>query len=153
MKMKKKLGYLVAIIAVFTTTVGWAENPDYGNSSDLAEVISANGTMVQGTLDIDDIDWFTFTPTENTLYRVTMNGEISKGYKYMDIYQTDEFGNLHRTIQHYTYSNSTSTRTFFLEAGDNVYIKLFYNDGNYSFYVESLGQFLPDSYAYKAGSA
>lgn len=151
--MKKKLDYLVAVFVVITASMGWAETPDYGSSSDQAESISANGTMVQGTLDTDDEDWFTFSPTANTLYRVTMTGEINKGYKYMDIYQTDEFGNLHRTIQHYTYSNGTSTRTFFLETDADVYIKQFYSPGNYSFYVESVGQFLPDSYADECDTA
>ena len=86
--------------------------------------------MVEGELQFNssyhsDEDWFKFTPNANTLYRVTMNGEVNKGYKDMEVYQIDEFGNLHQTIEHTIWSNGISVRTFFLEKADDIYIKLY----------------------------
>ncbi|MBN1818273.1 MAG: hypothetical protein JW828_13015, partial [Sedimentisphaerales bacterium] len=124
-----------------------AEDPDYGDIPEDAATIPTDGTIVNGVLDSGDFDWFTFTPTANTLYRVTLNGQINSGYKEMDVYQIDEFDTLHKTIYHYSHSNGVSVRTFFLEEADDVYIKMFSNPGGYAFYIEILGQYPPDSYS------
>ncbi len=125
---------------------------DISNVSETAVPVTPDGSMVEGQIQFNssyhsDEDWFKFTPAENTLYRVTLTGEVNKGYKEMRIYQIDEFGNLHETIYHYAWSNGVSTRTFFIEKGDDIYVVLYSNVGNYSFYIESLGQYPPDSYS------
>ncbi|MCK5001047.1 MAG: hypothetical protein KAS23_16000 [Anaerohalosphaera sp.] len=146
--MKKNAFYLMVIFAAMIAAVGLAEDPDYGNIWEDATVVPTNGTIVQGVLSAnDDLDWFKFTPTVNTLYRVTVNGQVNAGYKIMDVYQIDEFDNLHKTIDQTVWSNATSVRTFFIEAGEDVYIQMRYNAGSYSFYVETLGQYPPDSYS------
>jgi hypothetical protein len=135
------------LVLSLIVSVGWAEDPDYSNVPENAGTIPTDGTFVQGYLASGDEDWFKFTPAENTLYRVTLNGEVSKGYKEMRIYQIDEFGNLHETIYHYAWSNGVSVRTFFIEDGADIYIKMYSNVGSYSFYIETLAQYPPDSYS------
>ncbi len=145
--MKTKMFYLVMLFAALTATVGWAEDPDYSDIWENATTVPTDGTIVQGVIDGEDTDWLMFTPTANTLYQVTFNGQLNAVYKSMEILQIDEFDNLHRTILHSVWSNATSVRTFFIETGDDIYLRLYNNTGSYSFYIESLGQYLPDSYS------
>jgi hypothetical protein len=143
----KSSRFLCAWLFLVLAPLAVAEDPDFGNDLATAQTIPADGTFVNGVLGSGDVDWFKYTPAANTLYRVTLIGEIDKGYKEMDIYQIDEFGSLHKTIYQLVWSNSVSVRTFFLEKGDDIYVKLFSNVGGYSFSIETLGQYPPDSYS------
>jgi hypothetical protein len=146
MKRNTLCAFLSAVL--LTASIGWAEDPDYSNLADTAEPVLTNGTVVQGYLTSGDEDWFTFTPVANTLYRVTLTGEINMGYKEMRIYQEDAFGeNLLETLYLYPWSNATSVQTFFIEKPQDIYIKLYSNPGNYSFKIEAVGLYLPDSYS------
>lgn len=144
--MKRKAFYFVLVCIISMSTVTWAEDTD-GNVLPSDAVGITIGTSTQGNLSAnDDVDWFKFTTAANTLYRVTLHGQLDTSYKYMDIYQMDEFGDLHRTIYFNVYSSATSVITVFLETDDPVYVKIYDRAGNYSFNFESLGQFGPDSY-------
>lgn len=145
--MMKSFCFLLLLCMVLTAAVTRAEVPDYGDIPEDAWTVPTDGTHVQGVIETEDVDWFTFTPPANTLYRVTLNGQVNAGYKYMTIYQIDEFGILHQTLEYWVYSNDTAARTFFIEAGDDIYIKLHYHTGGYTFYIDVLGQYPPDSYA------
>ncbi|MBN1125716.1 MAG: hypothetical protein JXA82_11965, partial [Sedimentisphaerales bacterium] len=108
MKGKVCLQFLLCFCLFVGGEVLLAEDPDYGDIPEDAAAILTNGTIVNGVLESGDVDWFKFTPTANTLYRVTLNGQINSGYKEMDIYQVDEFDTLHKTIYHYSHSNGVS---------------------------------------------
>ncbi len=152
--MNSKQLLCVVVIALMTMTLSvMAENPDYGNSSADAESITPDGTTTQGYIDGADEDWFTFTPVANTLYRVTLNGEYNMGYKTLHVYQTDEFDVLHKTIDYSVWSNDTSARTFFIEKPDDIFIKLYYAPGGYSFHIEAIDNYAPDSYSDECATA
>ncbi len=144
--MKSK-SFFTILLMILTVSLAMAESPDYGNTSDEAFSISPDSTVYQGYIDSNDEDWFVFTPTANTLYRVTLTGQINMGYKSLNVYQEDEFGDLTQTIHTYVWSNATAVQTFFIESSNDVYIKLYDNTGNYSFHVDTIGQYPPDSYS------
>ena len=153
--MKTKIFHLISITLIlftFSSSMVWAEDPDYSNTPELAETILPYGTHVNGILETDDVDWFKFTPIEITLYRVTLTGEVNKSYKTMDVFQIDEFGNLHATVSQTVWSDATSVKTFFIEAGDDIYIKMSNQPGNYTFNVESIGQYILDVYSDQCSS-
>ena len=150
--MKSKVLFHVMFCLLIVSFV-WAEDPDYGDIPENAETVLTDGTIVQGSLENGDVDWFKFTPVANTLYRVTLNGQLNAGYKTMQIYQIDEFDNLNLTINFSVWSNEVSARTFFIEEADDVYIQMSNNPGGYSFYIENLGYYPPDTYSDDCASA
>ncbi len=125
---------------------------DYSNVFETAEPITANGSSIQGRIEYSanhqsDEDWFVFTPAENTLYRVTLTGETGTGYTSMNVYQIDNLGDIIQTLHYSVWSNETAARTFFLEGGNDVYLRLHYSEGDYDFSIENLGQYPPDGYS------
>lgn len=115
-------------------------------------VVPVDDTMVYGKVDFSstyqsDEDWFIFTPVPNSLYRITLKGEINAGYKHVNIFQIDAFDDLHKTLEFSSWSNEIQSRTFFVEKPEDIYLKAFYNNGEYEFYIEYLGQYLPDGVA------
>ena len=145
--MKKNVFYLVVLFAFLTGAVGWAEDPDYGDIPEDAETFSADGTTVGGVLESGDIDWFKFTPAANTLYRVTFTGGLTGGWKTISVYQIDESGTLRATLSDNVNSTNIYVKTFFLEAGDDVYVKVNRDAGIYFFDIEPISQIPPDDYS------
>ncbi|MBI9017866.1 MAG: hypothetical protein JEZ07_11470 [Phycisphaerae bacterium] len=145
----RKIFYTLAILfaTLAATTVNAATETEDNNIPAEANVITTDGTFFSGIITASDEDWFKFTPVANTLYRVTLNGEINKDYKNMDIFQIDEFENLHKTLGFYSYSNNAEVRTFFIEKADDIYIKMYNYQGGYSFYIETLGNFPVDGHS------
>ncbi|MBN2841845.1 MAG: hypothetical protein JXM68_02080 [Sedimentisphaerales bacterium] len=124
---------------------------EYYNTHVGAETIPTDGTTIYGNVNYSatyhsDEDWFKFESQANSLYQVTLSGEINKGYKDIYVYFADEFGNPVSTMNFSNWSNETQVRTFFVEQQQVVYLKLFKDNGNYQFSVEKLGSYQPDGF-------
>ncbi len=131
-----------------TLNVVRAEDPDYSNDAENAQVIATDGSHIYGELATSaDQDWFKITAPAHMRYSITLKGEYAAGYKVVDIFQADEFGTLYKTLSATVWSNDIQSRTFYIEEDYDVFIKIYYDAGDYEFYVQNLGQILPDNYS------
>ncbi len=122
-----------------------AENPDFGNTYELADTITV-GDTVFGTLDPGDEDWLVFEKSQYGRYRFILTNS-NYNWKSMAVYQEDEFGNLIEQGNfgaYYGYQNALAT--LFFEPAYKCYIKISGDAGNYSIKVEFLDTTYPDSY-------
>ncbi|AQQ71682.1 hypothetical protein SMSP2_02059 [Limihaloglobus sulfuriphilus] len=129
---------------------------DHGNIPEQATGITDDGTQIYGSLDYDadigeDEDWFAFTPQENCLYNVTLSNSDSN-YKFIKIFQEDEFGELIETYYFNSYNKTNTNQLFFEKSGD-VYAIVYNNSGGYWISFDQAGIYPPDQYSNDCGSA
>ncbi len=147
--MKKTRGVLVCLLAALSMLVSsaYAESPDFSNTAADAQVIPVDGTSISGELISGDEDWFKITNPAYRLYSISLKGEWNKGYKYISVYQADELGVLHQTLNFCTWSDEVQIRSFYIEKGFDVYIKVYSNLGQYVFDVVESEQIIPDDHS------
>ncbi|MBI9018232.1 MAG: hypothetical protein JEZ07_13325 [Phycisphaerae bacterium] len=147
--MKKTLMYFCAICLALSSTLK-AEDPDYGNSPELAEEITV-GSATSGYLSASDEDWFVFTPTAETKYQITFFNP-SSNYKYVYVYQDQGYDDL--TSCEYFYCNhQTKSYQWFFDNAETVYIKIVGATGDYTVTVTEIDTYPSDGYGNTASEA
>ena len=135
----------MVLFAALTASVGWAEDPDYGNDAANAEAITADGSTVAGVLDSGDEDWFTYVPTANTKVQFDLRN-VDYNWKYMHIYQDTGWVDLIQATYTNAYHQINSVTCFF-ETADPIYIKLSGSTGGYEITATELTTHTPDGFA------
>ncbi|AQQ71939.1 hypothetical protein SMSP2_02318 [Limihaloglobus sulfuriphilus] len=123
---------------------------DHGNTYDAATAYEPDVTgELFANIDYEanlgsDLDWFTFTPTANTLYRFT-NKHLAGGYITMRVYQENEFG---ERIEQCSVSawNEVRQLTAFFEYARPCYVRFEGVVDEYSLTIETV-ETLTDSYS------
>ncbi|MBN2841844.1 MAG: hypothetical protein JXM68_02075 [Sedimentisphaerales bacterium] len=147
--IKKTRGVFVCLLAALSIIVSsvYAEDPDYSNTAFGSQIITTDGTSITGELIAGDEDWFKITNPGYRLYSISLKGELSKGNKNITVYQADELGSLHQTLNFNVWSDGVQIRTFYIEKNFDVYIKVYNNPGQYVFDVVEIEQIIPDDHS------
>ena len=121
---------LLALAVICICSIAIAESPDYGNDQASAEPIVADGSEVVGEISpAGDEDWFTFTPVQYGRYEVTLTRQGGGSYRYCDMYQMDDSGNL-GVVDLYPNSGTsmstttTNSSTTFVTKENSCYLKV-----------------------------
>ncbi|MCF7958556.1 MAG: hypothetical protein K9M57_08935 [Phycisphaerae bacterium] len=143
--MEKRLISLVLLMAALIASVGWAEEPDYGNDLANADAITADGGTVTGVLASGDEDWFTYIPSANTKVRYDLR-DIDYNWKNIYIYQDTGMVDIIQATSIGAYHQDVSLTCFF-ETADPVYIRIAGSAGGYEMAATELTTHAPDGFA------
>ncbi|AQQ08455.1 hypothetical protein L21SP3_00232 [Sedimentisphaera cyanobacteriorum] len=141
-----KICLIIGAACFFASFPCLAEDPDYGGDISTAEVIVPGSGEIYGTLTPSgDNDWFKFSSPGVTLYRISLDS-TANGYKYMEIYFVDALGTSERQTSDAIHSGSL-TKDVFIEPAEDVCIRIWGSEGNYSVQAAALGTYPEDSYS------
>ncbi|OXU15239.1 hypothetical protein [Sedimentisphaera salicampi] len=141
-----KICLIIGAACLFASFPCLAEDPDYGDDISTAEVIAPGTGEIYGTLTPSgDNDWFKFSSPGDTLYRISLDS-TENNYKYMEIFFVDALGTSVRQTSGGIYAGSL-TRDVFLEPAEDVCIRIYGSEGNYSVEAAALGTYPEDSYS------
>lgn len=141
--MKKTIWIIGFLSLLSPLTV--AESPDFGNDKATAQTIATDGTPVYGELTAGDTDFFTFNTPGQSMYRIWMTNQNSN-WKYIEVFQSNEFGDLVSIIGWWQNANGGS-RTIFVDYNRPCYFQVRNDGGGYWVSVEALGTTANDSYS------
>ncbi|WP_077538954.1 hypothetical protein [Sedimentisphaera cyanobacteriorum] len=125
-----------------------AETPDFGNNWQNAHTFSADGSVVEGSLNTGgDVDWLKFIPSPQYIYAVSCSS-IDAGYTDFQIFSANKYNSM---IYEITSEESLSSTSFtfyiYCETPAAIYVKVYDNDGDYEISAWADRAFPLDSYS------
>jgi hypothetical protein len=111
------------------------QGDDYGNDPCSAHPIDPNGSYTVGVIQYiadfgSDEDWFSFTAKEAGLYQIKFHN-YSGDYKYLEVYDLDELGNLRQLLWLYAWAGETQTQDVFVPVPGPCWLKAYGGTGTY----------------------